>query len=113
RPSHHYSFPARRRILAPYYRPVPDDGGPSWLTFLGHTKDSLRIVDLLRCESVALRTYWVLVVMDHYTRANHRIWNSSQNRRWSCALPHVQPSDSWPDCSEISDTGTPALLKTD
>jgi putative transposase len=22
----------------------------------------------MRCESVALRTYWVLVVMDHYTR---------------------------------------------
>ena len=57
-----------RRILALYYRPVPDDDGPSWLTFLGHTKDSLWSVDLLRCESVALRTYWALVVMDHYTR---------------------------------------------
>src|SRR5215831_20129371 len=57
-----------RRILALHYRPAPDGDGPSWLTFLGHMKDSLWSVDLLRCESVALRTYWVLVVMDHYTR---------------------------------------------
>jgi putative transposase len=57
-----------RRILALHYRPLSDGGGPSWLTFLGHMKDSLWSVDLLRCESVALRTYWVLVVMDQYTR---------------------------------------------
>jgi putative transposase len=56
------------RILALHYRPAPDGSGPSWLTFLGHMKDSLWSVDLLRCESVALRTYWVLVVMDQYTR---------------------------------------------
>jgi len=41
---------------------------PSWLTFIGHAKDSLHSIDLFRCESVALRTYWVLVVMDQYTR---------------------------------------------
>jgi putative transposase len=57
-----------RRILALHYRPKPDSGGQSWLTFLGQMKDSLWSVDLLRCESVALRTYWVLVVMDQYTR---------------------------------------------
>ena len=28
-----------RRILSVHYR--PESGGPSWLTFLGHTKDSL------------------------------------------------------------------------
>src|SRR5215510_73249 len=59
---------AVRRILALHDRPAPDGDGPSWLTFLGHTKDSLWSVDLLRCESVVLRTYWVLVVMDQYTR---------------------------------------------
>jgi len=57
-----------RRILVVHYRPSPDADGPSWLTFLGHMKDSLWSLDLLRCESVALRTYWVLVVMDQYTR---------------------------------------------
>ena len=57
-----------RRILAAHYHPSADGSGPSWLTFIGHAKDSLHSVDLFRCESVALRTYWVLVVMDQYTR---------------------------------------------
>lgn len=57
-----------RRILALHYRPSPDDSGPSWLTFLGQMKDSLWSVDLIRCESVILRTHWVLVVMDLFTR---------------------------------------------
>ena len=57
-----------RRILAAGVQPRTDADGPSWLTFLGHAKDSLWSTDLFRCESVALRTYWVLVVMDQYTR---------------------------------------------
>ena len=55
-----------RRILAQHYRPVPTEGGPSWLTFIGHAKDSLWSLDLFRCESVALRSHWVLVVMDQW-----------------------------------------------
>jgi putative transposase len=31
-------------------------------------KDSLWSVDLFRCESLALRIYWVLVMMDQFTR---------------------------------------------
>jgi transposase InsO family protein len=57
-----------RRILAVHYRPEPDSGGPSWLTFIGHMKDSLWSCDLFRCESATLRTHWVLVVMDQFTR---------------------------------------------
>jgi transposase InsO family protein len=57
-----------RRILALHHRPDPDSDGPSWLTFLGHMKDSLWSLDLFRCESVGLRSYWVLVVMDQHTR---------------------------------------------
>jgi putative transposase len=57
-----------RRILDTHYWPKPDAGGPSWLTFIGHLKDSLWSIDLFRCESVTLRTHWVLVVMDQYTR---------------------------------------------
>src|SRR5947208_12657662 len=57
-----------RRMLAVWYQPEPDSTGPSWLTVLGHTKDSLRSLDLFRCESAVLRTYWVLVVMDQCTR---------------------------------------------
>ena len=57
-----------RRVLAAHYRPDPGDNGPSWLTFLGHTMDSLWSVDLFRCESILLKSHWVLVVMDQFTR---------------------------------------------
>jgi transposase InsO family protein len=57
-----------RRILSVHYRPESDAGGPSWLTFLGHTKDSLWSCDLFRCESAIMKTYWVLVVMDQFSR---------------------------------------------
>ena len=57
-----------RRILGNRYDPERGSGGPSWLTFIGHMKDSLWSLDLFRCESAALRTYWVLVVMDQFTR---------------------------------------------
>ena len=51
-----------RRILAVRYQPTPDSMGPSWLTVLGHAKDSLWSLDLFRCESATLRSHWVLVV---------------------------------------------------
>jgi putative transposase len=57
-----------RRILIRFYRPRPNDGGPSWLTMIGHAKDSLWSVDLFRCESILLQSYWVLVLMDVCTR---------------------------------------------
>jgi len=58
-----------RRILAKHYHPGPESGdGPSWLTFIGHMKDSLWSVDLFWCESILLKTHWVLVLMDQFTR---------------------------------------------
>ena len=57
-----------RRILTAHYLPDPGGSGPSWLTFLGHTKDSLWSIDLFRCESIRLRSHWVLVIMDQFTR---------------------------------------------
>jgi transposase InsO family protein len=58
-----------RRVLAKHYPPT-DTGanGPSWLTFIAQTKDSLWSLDLFRCESILLRSHWVLVVMDVFTR---------------------------------------------
>ena len=58
------------RVLAKHYRRAPGGAGagPSWLSFIGHATDSLWSVDLFRCESVVLRSYWVLVVMDQFTR---------------------------------------------
>ena len=56
-------------MLEKHYRPGPDSShGPSWLTFIGHLKDSLWSVDFFRCESILLNTHWVLVVMDQFTR---------------------------------------------
>ena len=56
------------RVLAKRYRPAPGGTGPSWLSFVGHTTDSLWSVDLLRCASIVLQSDWVLVVMDQFTR---------------------------------------------
>ncbi len=58
-----------RRVLAKHYRPGHTGAdGPSWLTFIAHAKDSLWSVDLFRCESILLRSQWVLLVMDVCTR---------------------------------------------
>ena len=58
-----------RRILAKHYRPGHGGvDGPSWLSFLALAKDSLRSLDLFRCESIQLRRYWVLVVIDVFSR---------------------------------------------
>ena len=58
-----------RRVLAKHY--LPDDSGsagPSWLTLIAQAKDSLWTIDMFRCESIMLRTFWVMVVMDVFTR---------------------------------------------
>ncbi len=57
-----------RRVLAAHYRPRRRDGGPCWLTFLGHSRDSLWSLDLFRSESILLKSHWVLVVMDQFSR---------------------------------------------
>jgi transposase InsO family protein len=56
------------RILRKNKHKLPPGGGPSWLTFIGHMKDSLWSVDLFRCESILLKSHWVMVVLDQYTR---------------------------------------------
>jgi len=58
-----------RRVLAQHYRPDgSDSNGPSWLTFIAQSRDSLWSVDLFRCESILLRSHWVMLVMDVFTR---------------------------------------------
>jgi transposase InsO family protein len=84
-------------------------GGPSWLTFLGHMKDSLWSMDLFRCESAKLRSHWVLVVMNQFARriigfgvhagtvdgvALCRMFNRAiRGRRW---MPNYLSSDNDP-----------------
>src|SRR6185369_13906084 len=75
-----------RRVLSVHYRPESDSQGPSWLTFLGHTKDSLWSCDLFRCESATLRTYWVLVVMAQFTRRIIGFASTAASlMEWRCA----------------------------
>jgi putative transposase len=58
-----------RRVLEKNYKSNGrGSDGPSWLTFIAHTKDSLWSVDLFRCESILVRSHWVMVVMDVFTR---------------------------------------------
>lgn len=59
-----------RRILA--NQPLPPSGGsgPSWLSTIAEARDSLWSVDLFRCESILLKSFWVMVVMDVFS---HRI----------------------------------------
>ena len=56
------------RILRKNTHKLPPGVGPSWLTFIGHMRDSLWSVDLFRCESIMLKSHWVMVVLDKYTR---------------------------------------------
>ena len=56
-----------RRILARHYRPTPGKG-PSWLLPIGKSPNKLWSMDLFRLESVFLRSFWVMVVMDQFTR---------------------------------------------
>src|SRR5208282_5055305 len=54
------------QVLRSHNRPAPSGDDPSWLAAIGHTKDSLWSVDLFRCESILLKSYWVMAVMDVY-----------------------------------------------
>jgi hypothetical protein len=57
-----------RRVLAKHYRPAPYDGGPSWLTFLRHTIDSLCSITLFRRESILPRIHSILLAIRQCTR---------------------------------------------
>ena len=57
-----------RRVLSKHFRPEPGADGPSWLTLIAHAKDSVWSVDLFRVESILLRSHWVMLVMDVFTR---------------------------------------------
>src|ERR1039457_1071450 len=59
---------AVRRILIRCYRPVPGSDGPSWLTVIGHAKDSLWSVDFFRWDSLLHKSYGIMMVMYFFPR---------------------------------------------
>ena len=56
------------RMLRNNPKHFPSNNGPSWLTFIGHLTDNLWSIDLFRCESIMLKSHWVMIVLDQYTR---------------------------------------------
>ena len=79
-----------RRVLANHYRPKLDSCGPSWLTFLGEMKDSLRSMDLFRCESATRRTHWIWSSWIN-TRAASSASAFTPEPSMGSQLPDVQP----------------------
>jgi len=47
-----------RRILANHPLPKSGGKGPSWLSIMAESRDSLWSVDLFRCESILLKSFW-------------------------------------------------------
>ena len=90
-----------RRILAAGYRPTPDSYGPSWLTFLGHAKDSLWSMDLFRCESMGITDVLGIGRDGSIYAAHHRIRHSRGSRRRARTLPNVQACHSKTADSEL------------
>ena len=57
-----------RRILRQHFNFPLGGNSSSWLCQIGKAKDSLWSMDLFRCESIRLKTHWVMIVMDQCTR---------------------------------------------
>ena len=93
-------------VLAKRSRPAPGGTGPSWVSFVGHTTDSLWRVDLLRCASIVLQSSWGLVVMAQFTRAPRGIRCASRTGRGPQPLPHVQRRQSWAGRAATSQYGS-------
>jgi putative transposase len=94
-----------RRILAQHFQRPSGSDGPSWLTLIGDTADSLWSVDLFRCESIVLKSYWVLVVMDLYHAPNSRLRRCADSRRRRGGLSHVQSRPIRPGAPEAREYG--------
>jgi hypothetical protein len=57
-----------RRVLAKHYRPAPYDSGPSWLTFLRHTRDSLCSIALFQRKSILPTIHSIPLAIGQFTR---------------------------------------------
>ena len=79
-----------RRVLAKHYRPE-DSGfhGPSWLTFIGHARDSLWSVDLFRVESILLRSHFGDAGHGCVHPPHHRLRGCTRTYRRRIGLPNV------------------------
>src|SRR5215471_5484614 len=95
-----------RRVLSNHYRPDSDSGGPSWLTFLGHAKDSfveLRFIPMRIGNAANPLGSWG----DGPVYASHPWFGRPpRHRGWSGAVPHAPSRDSRAQSAEISQLGS-------
>ena len=90
-----------RRILGNHFRPEAGSGGPSWLSFIGHAKDSLWSLDLFRCES-AITNVLGFGRNGSIHETDCRFCGSPRRCGWRRIVPDVQSSNSHADTAEIS-----------
>ena len=94
------------RVLAKRYRPAPGGTGPSWLSFVGHTTDSLWSVGpLALCvhrapERLGARGHGPVHAAPRGIRC------ASRTGRCTQPLPHVQRRHSWAGCAATSQYGS-------
>src|SRR5205809_7606586 len=81
-----------RRIPAIHFHAEAGSGGPSWLSFIGHAKDSPWSFDLFRCESAILPTYWDLLGSIYTTDCG--LCRSPRRCGWGGIVTRVQSRDS-------------------
>jgi hypothetical protein len=66
------AWKSTRTWCAGFWRTIlsqsPEEKVPSWLSATAEARDSLWSIDLFRCESILLKSFWVMVVMDVFTR---------------------------------------------
>jgi hypothetical protein len=82
---------ARAVIAESLLLPKSGGPGPSWLSAIAEARDSLWSVDLFRCESILLKSFWVMVVIDVFTRRIVGFGAEPVAYRRRQRLPHVQP----------------------
>jgi len=94
-----------RRILSTHFHPEAGSGGPSWLSFIGHAKDSLwSLVVSMRVRDV---TNALGFGGDGSIYASdRRLCCTARRCRWSRLMPDVQSRDSHADTAEISEFGS-------
>jgi putative transposase len=90
-----------RRILSTHFHPEAGSGGPSWLSFIGHAKDSLWSLDLFRCESAMLRSSDGSIYA-----SDRRLCRAARQCGWSRIVLDVQSCNSHAQAAEVSQLGS-------
>src|ERR1700740_1696928 len=91
---------------------VPRPAAPSsfTVTLIAHAKDSVWCVDLFRVESILMRSHWVMLVMDVFTRRTVGFGIAPASIDGHVGVPHVQLCHCWAIQTEIPQYGSRSTL---